>query len=107
MAAAMSKALPMQIERLSGRPVGSPGNVKQFSFHFAKATDQSGRLEEKCSSARRAPSSYNGRSSHPQQSAGYGCRTILNVAFVARQVIPPGGSEGIDVTDSAHALDLT
>ena len=39
--------------------------------HFAKAADQSCRLEEGCSSARRAPSSYNGSSSFPQQSAGY------------------------------------
>ena len=39
--------------------------------HFVKAADQSCRLEEGCSSARRAPSSCNDSSSSPQQSAGY------------------------------------
>ena len=39
--------------------------------HFVKAADQSCRLEEGCSSARRAPFSYNGSSSFPQRSAGY------------------------------------
>ena len=43
-----------------------------FYIHFVTATGQSGRLEEGCSSARRAPSSYNDCSSSPQQSAGYG-----------------------------------
>ena len=52
-----------------------PHTKATFSFrHFVKAADQSCRLEEGCSSARRAPSSYNDRPSFPQQSAGYGCK---------------------------------
>ena len=39
--------------------------------HFVKAADQSSRLEERCSSARRAPSSCNDSSSFQHQSAGY------------------------------------
>ena len=46
-------------------------NRARRPVHFVKAADRSCRLEEGCSSARRAPSSYNDSSSFPQQSAGY------------------------------------
>ena len=53
--------------------------------HFAEAADQSYRLEEGCSSARRVPSSYNDNSSFPQQSAGYAF--VLNNTGVAGKAI--------------------
>ena len=45
-------------------------------MHFVNAADQSCRLDLGCSSARRAPESYNNSSSSPQQSAGYALRVM-------------------------------
>ena len=66
-----------QVMRATGSLTESIGvhrlskGIHRCPLHFATAADQSCRLEEGCSSARRAPSSYNGSSSFPQQSAGY------------------------------------
>ena len=81
-----AKHEPVKKARFAVEATSSP-------VHFVKAADQNCRLEEGCSSARRAPSSYNDSSSFPQQSAGY-----------ALGVMKSGGS---DEGDKLFVLPLT
>ena len=79
----------ISLQRVSRGSLARHSKDNVYFRHFVKAADQSCRLEEGCSSARRAPSSCNDSSSFRQQSAGY----VWNPGYRPKHLSPRPGEQ--------------